>query len=120
MAKTVAKAKSGSERPRKRSPRISHSEQCKNSAARLCVESVDRPEDLQLGQVTRRERTFLLEKLVGLSDRRAAIAAGYSLSMANNTKQKIWSRPNMLEEMEALKLAAARQLIQNGIESREL
>jgi phage terminase small subunit len=58
------------------------------------------------GRVTRRERTFLLEKLVGLSDRQAALAAGYSLSMANNTKQKIWSRPGVPQEFERLRQQA--------------
>jgi phage terminase small subunit len=40
--------------------------------------------------LTRRQRVFVLEKLAGLNDRNAALAAGYSLSVAENTKQRIW------------------------------
>jgi phage terminase small subunit len=40
--------------------------------------------------LTRRQRVFVLEKLAGLNDRDAALAAGYSLSVAENTKQRIW------------------------------
>jgi len=44
-------------------------------------------------ELSRRQRTFLLEKLVGLNDRDAALAAGYSPRVAENTKQKIWAKP---------------------------
>lgn len=47
--------------------------------------------DLRNG-LTRRQRIFILEKLVGLSDKDAALAAGYSVSVAENTKQRIWNR----------------------------
>jgi hypothetical protein len=40
--------------------------------------------------LTRRQRTFVLEKLAGLNDKDAALSAGYSLSVAENTKQRIW------------------------------
>jgi hypothetical protein len=39
--------------------------------------------------LTRRQRIFLLEKLVGLSGKDAALAAGYSLSVSENTKQRM-------------------------------
>jgi hypothetical protein len=42
--------------------------------------------------LTRRQRIFILEKIVGLNDKNAALAAGYSLSVAENTKQRIWTR----------------------------
>src|ERR1035438_533163 len=47
--------------------------------------------------LSRRQRTFLLEKLVGLNDKEAALAAGYALSVAKNTKQRIWTIPVRLE-----------------------
>ena len=50
--------------------------------------------------LSREERTFILEKLVGLNDKDAAIAAGFTLSMAENTKQKIWSRQALRDEFE--------------------
>ena len=55
-----------------------------------------------------RERRFILEKLVGLNDKNAALAAGYSVSMAENTKQRIWS-DKVRQEFERLK---------QGLESR--
>ncbi len=51
--------------------------------------------------LTRRQRTFVLEKLVGLNDKNAAPAAGYSLCVAENTKQRIWNR-QVREEFERL------------------
>jgi phage terminase small subunit len=54
-------------------------------------------------ELSRRQRTFLLEKLVGLNDKDAALAAGYSLSVAENTKQKIWAKPGVREQFESLK-----------------
>ena len=51
--------------------------------------------------LTRRQRTFVLEKLVGLNDKNAALAAGYSLSVAENTKQRIWNR-RVQEEFDRL------------------
>jgi len=58
----------------------------------------------------RRQRTFLLEKLVGLNDREAALAAGYALSVAENTKYKIWAQPGVAAEFERLKNAAQNEL----------
>jgi hypothetical protein len=51
----------------------------------------------------RQQRHFILEKLVGQSDRDAALAAGYTEPMASNTKQKIWARPGVREEYDRLK-----------------
>ena len=45
------------------------------------------------------QRLFLLGKLGGLNDKDATIAAGYSLSVAENTKQRIW-KPQVLAEYE--------------------
>jgi phage terminase small subunit len=36
------------------------------------------------------QRLFLFGKLSGMNDKDAAIAAGYSVSVAENTKQKVW------------------------------
>jgi phage terminase small subunit len=52
----------------------------------------------------RRQRHFILEKLVGRSDKDAALAAGYSIWIATNTKQKIWAKPGVREEYERLKV----------------
>ena len=48
-----------------------------------------RRSDLRNG-LTNRQRLFLFGKLSGLNDKDAALAAGYSLSVAENTKQRIW------------------------------
>ena len=41
--------------------------------------------------LTRRQRHFILEKIVGMNDKDAALLAGYSLGIARNTKRKIWT-----------------------------
>jgi hypothetical protein len=51
--------------------------------------------------LTDRQRLFLFGKLTGLNDKDAAIAAGYSLSVAENTKQRIW-KPRVRAEFERL------------------
>ena len=56
----------------------------------------------RVGELLRRQRHFILEKLVGQTDKDAAIAAGYSMWIATNTKQKIWARPGVREEYERL------------------
>ena len=58
--------------------------------------------------LTRRQRTFVLEKLLGLNDKDAALAAGNSLSVAENTKQRIW-KPQVRAEWERLRCEFARQ-----------
>jgi hypothetical protein len=40
--------------------------------------------------LTDMQRLFMFGKLSGLNDKDAAIAAGYSVSVAENTKQRIW------------------------------
>lgn len=54
-------------------------------------------------EITRLQRTFLLEKLLGLTDKDAALAAGYSLSVAENTNQKIWAKQGVREQFQQLK-----------------
>ena len=50
-----------------------------------------------------RQRAFLREKILGSNDKEAALAAGYSLRVAVNTKQKIWVKPGVLIEFKRLK-----------------
>jgi phage terminase small subunit len=47
------------------------------------------------------QRLFLLGKLEGLNDKDAALAAGYSLSVSENTKQRIW-KPRVRQEFARL------------------
>ena len=47
------------------------------------------------------QRLFLFGKLSGLNDKDAAIAAGYSMSVAENTKQRIW-KPQVRAEYERI------------------
>jgi hypothetical protein len=49
--------------------------------------------------LTDMQRLFLFGKLSGLNDKDAALAAGYSLSVAENTKQRIW-KPQVRTEFE--------------------
>jgi hypothetical protein len=63
--------------------------------------------------LTCRQRMFILEELVGRSDKEAALSAGYSLSVAENTKQRIW-KPRVRAEFERLLQVRVRQ--QNQIE----
>jgi hypothetical protein len=65
--------------------------------------------DLRNG-LTRRQRTFILEKLVGLNDKDAALSAGYSLSVAENTKQRIW-KPRVRAEWERLRCEVVTKLV---------
>ena len=60
-----------------------------------------RRSDLRHG-LTDRQRLFLFGKLGGLNDKDAALAAGYSLSVAENTKQRIW-KPQVRAEYERLR-----------------
>jgi hypothetical protein len=50
-----------------------------------------------------RQRAFVREKILGSMDKEAALAAGYSPSVADNTKQKIWAKPAVRSEFERLK-----------------
>jgi phage terminase small subunit len=55
------------------------------------------------------QRLFLFGKLGGLNDKDAAIAAGYSLSVAENTKQRIW-KPQVRAEYERVRLLVKESL----------
>jgi len=54
-----------------------------------------------LNGLTRRQRHFLIEKLLGNCDKDAALIAGYSVSVAGNTKQRVW-KPVVRVEFERL------------------
>jgi Terminase small subunit len=49
-----------------------------------------------------KERAFAEGVAAGLSDKRAALRAGYSESMASATKARIWSKPEVQEYFAAL------------------
>ena len=51
--------------------------------------------------LTDMQRLFLFGKFSGLNDKDAALAAGYSVSVAENTKQRIW-KPRVRAEFERL------------------
>ena len=57
---------------------------------------------------------FLLEKLCGHSDKDAALLAGYSLSVAENTKQRVW-KPVVRGEFERLSKNLTIQFAANGL-----
>jgi phage terminase small subunit len=52
--------------------------------------------------LTDKQRLFLFGKLSDLNDKDAALAAGYSLSVSENTRQRIW-KPRVVAEFERLK-----------------
>jgi phage terminase small subunit len=52
-----------------------------------------RKKAVRIHGLTRKQRAFVCEKVLGMNDKEAALAAGYSLSVAENTKQKIWKPP---------------------------
>jgi hypothetical protein len=79
---------------------------CEQAQLQVFVEA--KRSDLRNG-LTRRQRTFVLEKLVGLNDKDAALAAGYSLSVAENTKQRIW-KPRVRAEWERLRCDLATRI----------
>jgi phage terminase small subunit len=54
-----------------------------------------------LNGLSRLQRTFVLEKIMGANDKNAALAAGYSLSVAENTKEKVW-KPKVRAEFQRL------------------
>jgi hypothetical protein len=89
--------------PDLKSDELSGSEQANNT---LAIEA--RRSDLRNG-LTRRQRMFILEKLVGRNDKDAALSAGYSSSVAENTKQRIW-KPQVRLEFERLRLQIARRI----------
>ena len=64
-----------------------------NTNSRL-VHKLDKSVEVKRSELrkglTQRQRLFILGKLSGLNDKDSALAAGYSLSVAENTKQRIW------------------------------
>ena len=80
--------------------------ECEQSQIQPFVEA--KRSDLRNG-LTYRQRVFILEKLVGLNDKDAALAAGYSLSVAENTKQRIW-KPQVRAEWERLRCEVATRI----------
>jgi hypothetical protein len=67
----------------------------------------------ELRNGTDMQRLFLIGKLSGLNDKDAAIAAGYSLSVSENTKQRIW-KPRVRNEWERLRSLVANRLLIKG------
>jgi len=71
--------------------------------------------------LTGMQRLFLFGKLRGLNDKDAALAAGYSVSVAKNTKQRIW-KPRVRSEFERLQRTVSEQAeitrLQNESESK--
>lgn len=68
-----------------------------------------RRSDLRNG-LTNKQRLFLFGKLSGLNDKNAALAAGYALSVAENTKQRIW-KPRVRTEWERMRSEVAATLL---------
>jgi phage terminase small subunit len=64
---------------------------------------VSRAPRRELRNLSVRQRAFLREKILGSTDKEAAIAAGYATSVAENTKQKIWSKPLVRVEFDRLR-----------------
>jgi len=60
-----------------------------------------RKKAVRIRGLTRKQHAFIREKVLGMNDKDAALAAGYSLPVAENTKQKIW-KPRVREEFERL------------------
>jgi phage terminase small subunit len=58
---------------------------------------------VRIGGLTLKQHAFVREKILGMSDKDAALAAGYATSVAKNTKEKIWSVPEVAAEFERLK-----------------
>jgi hypothetical protein len=56
---------------------------------------------LQIIDLDAGAQPFLRGKLEGLNDKDAARAAGYSLSVSENTKQRIW-KPNVRQAFQRL------------------
>lgn len=68
--------------------------------------------NLKLSQrLNRRQQAFVCAKIAGFNDKEAALTAGYSPSVAENTKQKVW-KPWVRAEFNRLRgrLQEARKL----------
>jgi hypothetical protein len=85
-----------------RIPYDSESDVFAGGIVRSPAEELDRRRSELRNGLTDMQRLFLFGKLSGLNDKDAAIAAGYSLSVAENTKQRIW-KPQVRSEYERLK-----------------
>jgi hypothetical protein len=59
--------------------------------------------------LTKRQCIFILEKLVGLNHKNAALSAGYSLSVSENSKQRILN-DRLNAEFERLKSEVASRI----------
>jgi hypothetical protein len=81
------------------------SELCKPLSPEESLEQ--RRSELRNG-LTDMQRLFLFGKLSGLNDKDAALAAGYAVSVAENTKQRIW-KPRVRAEFGRLQCG-----LQNG------
>jgi hypothetical protein len=68
----------------------------------------------------RGQRAFIREKVLGLNDKDAALAAGYLLNVAENAKQKIWVKPQVLIESERLLENILNVAMSANPESKEL
>src|SRR5215469_5530254 len=62
-------------------------------------------------------RSFLFGKLSGLNDKNAALAAGYSVSVAENTKERIW-KPHVRAEFERLLQMRVSVVTQDGLQNQ--
>jgi len=60
-----------------------------------------RKKTVRIRGLTRKQHGFIREKVLGMNDKEAALAAGYSFTVAENTKQKIWE-PRVRAQFERL------------------
>jgi hypothetical protein len=68
------------------------------------------------------QHAFLREKILGTNDKEAALAAGYSLSVAENPKQKPWAKRQMrwaFERSEISFVANRAKLAPSSVEASE-
>jgi hypothetical protein len=72
------------------------------SEGKMETQTVKRPDGRSRG-LSRRQRAFVRERVLGLNDKEAALAAGYSLSVTEDTKAKIWAKHQVRDEFEQLK-----------------
>ena len=81
-----------------------------------------RKKAVRIHDITVRQHAFLREKILGMSDKDAALAAGYAPSVASdNTKHKLWTQ-EVTAEFERLKVVhmeAWRAYLGRGRRGRE-
>jgi len=63
----------------------------------------NRKKVVRIHELSLRQHAFVREKILGMSDKDAALAAGYAPSVADNTKHKLWT-PQVTAEFERLKV----------------